>query len=312
MSHNIESMAYYSAEKPWHNLGVAVSNDLSAEEMMIASKTNWRVEKYPIFTKVGDTEIQLIQQALVRDSDNSILDIVGEDWIPKQNIEAFEFFKEFVDSGKMTMETAGSLQSGKIVWVLAKVGKNFDLFGGDKVESYLLFSNPHKYGFSIDVRFTAVRVVCNNTLTMALNGKADKVFKSSHRIAVSNEMIKETLKIVDTKMEQYEETASFLGSKMFDPVSLQKYFDEVFPILSKTSEEKSSKNSKLAMAAIQNQPGIQYAAGSFWQALNAVTYVTDHMMGRNDDTRVHNAWYGSTATTKLKAMKLAVDYAKNS
>src|ERR1700722_8371175 len=169
--HNVETMAWTS-ERPWHGLGVEVSNDLTAEQLIKAAQLDWTVSTHPIFTQIGDQKLGLKEMALVRDTDNSVLDIVGSDWEPNQNQTAFEFFKEFVDAGDMTMETAGSLQDGRLVWGLAKVKESFELFGGDKVESYLLFSNPHKYGWSIDVRFTPVRVVCNNTLTLALNGKA--------------------------------------------------------------------------------------------------------------------------------------------
>ena len=217
----------------------------------------------------------------------------------------------------MKMETAGSLQNGKIVWVLAKVGNGFTLFGGDKVESYLLFTNPHKYGMSIDVRFTSIRVVCNNTLTMALNGKANNVFKASHRVEITNEAIQETLGIVETKMEQYKENVEFLGSKRYSQEAIADYFDEVFPLVltvkdRKREAKKVSKSAGLALQALTHQPGLEFAPGSWWQGLNAVTYVTDHLMGRSDDARVHNSWYGQTKDLKLKAMKLALEYAKNS
>ena len=78
MAHNIETMAYNKSERPWHNLGFAVDGNLSPEEMMIASGTDWTVSKSPLFTRVSDVEIKLPEMALMRDSDNSVLDIVGE------------------------------------------------------------------------------------------------------------------------------------------------------------------------------------------------------------------------------------------
>jgi phage/plasmid-like protein (TIGR03299 family) len=308
--HNVETMAWTS-ERPWHGLGVEVSNDLTAEQMLKAAQLDWTVSTHPIFTQIGDQKLGLKEMALVRDTDNSILDIVGSDWEPNQNQTAFEFFKEFVDTGDMTMETAGSLQDGRLVWGLAKVKESFELFGGDKVESYLLFSNPHKYGWSIDVRFTPVRVVCNNTLTLALSGTSGNVSKQSHRNAFNKETALKTLGIASKKMAAYKETAEFLGSKLFDVETVTAFFDEIFPVISTKKEAKKehSLNADYAQAALIHQPGVEFAPGSWWQAVNAVTYVTDHMMGRTDENRVSSMWFGSAKDKKVAAFNLAKDYA---
>jgi phage/plasmid-like protein (TIGR03299 family) len=316
MSHNIETIAWAST-KPWHNLGVQVSNDLTPEEMMIASGTNWNVSKHPMFVRLNDKVSINVpnKSALLRDDTNTVLDVVGgDDWYYTQNSEAFQFFNEFVQRGDMTMETAGSLQNGKIVWVLAKVKESFEPVDGDVVESHLLFTNYHKYGFSRDIRFTPTRVVCNNTLTMALNSTANRLFKASHRIQINDEMVKETLGIAHASMYEYKERAEFLTSKRYDDESLQNFINNVFPTLSVKKEEKVkvSKNAKLVMSAIEHQPGVEFAPGSWWQALNSVTYVTDHLLGRTDDTRVYNMWYGTTKDLKTKAYNLALDFASKS
>ncbi len=158
----IESIAY-SGETPWHGLGKAVPADLSPAQMLEAADLDWTVEKIPTFAKIDGKQIYTGKDALVRSSDNSILDVVSKDWNPLQNHDAFEFFNDFVISGDMAMHTAGSLRDGQIVWALAKVKESFELFGGDTVDSYLLFTLPHKFGQSIDVRFTPTRVVCNNS-----------------------------------------------------------------------------------------------------------------------------------------------------
>ena len=155
MSHEIETMAY-AGEVPWHGLGQQVPADLSPQQMMESAGLDWTVEKQTLVTLEGAEVPE--KKALVRSSDNKVLDIVGKNWNPVQNIEAFEFFDDFVRSGDMQMHTAGSLKGGQIVWGLAKVNDSFELFGGDQVDSYLLFSNPHRFGQSIDVRFTPIRV----------------------------------------------------------------------------------------------------------------------------------------------------------
>ncbi len=211
MSHEIETMAWTN-EIPWHKLGKSVSNDLTPKEMLIAAELDWEVfveKQCSILTDGTVVENEgkdhLIRKRIV--GENTVynsLDSVGEGWKPFQNEEAFSFFKEFVGTGDMSMETAGSLQNGKIVWGLAKVKQSFTLFGGDRVDSYFLFTNPHSYGKTIDVRFTPVRVVCNNTLMMALNRNGN-FFRSSHRVEFDPNKAKEALKIASNKLEEYKE-----------------------------------------------------------------------------------------------------------
>ena len=131
---------------------------------------NWSVEKQDIITSGGVTIDG--KQALVRSSDNKVLDVIGENWNPVQNDEAFNFFSEYVLAGDMEMHTAGSLKEGKMVWALAKVKDSFTILGDDQVDSYLLFSNPHQYGKSVDVRFTPIRVVSVSYTHLTLPTKA--------------------------------------------------------------------------------------------------------------------------------------------
>jgi phage/plasmid-like protein (TIGR03299 family) len=210
------------------------------------------------------------------------------------------------------MHTAGSLQDGKIVWGLAKVKESFDLFKGDQIDSYLLFSNFHKYGFSTDVRFTPIRVVCNNTLTLSLNSKVEQMAKISHRKEFNPDNVKGMLGIAHEKLAQYKGMASFLGSKQYTNENVVEYFTRIFPVTGSNQNKKKevSKNAELAVDVLHNQPGSEYAAGSWWQAFNAVTYITDHLQGRDSDTRLRSSWYGSNKNLKTKALETAIEYAE--
>ena len=184
MSHEVEmingqAQMAYAGEVPWHGLGTAVSYDLTPQQIQAKAGLDWTVDKEVMVTGSGATVEG--KKALVRSSDKKVLDVVGDNWNPVQNEEAFNFFSEYVLAGDMEMHTAGSLKDGQMVWALAKVKDSFDLFGGDQVESYLLFSNPHQYGKSIDVRFTPIRVVCNNTLSLSLEMSSANATKMSHR-----------------------------------------------------------------------------------------------------------------------------------
>lgn len=323
MAHELEimengeaSMAYVG-EVPWHGLGKRVPADVSPEQMLQAANLDWTVEKRPLFFETKSGKVLTKSNALVRSSDEKVLTIISDQWKPVQNLEAFQFFDDFVKAGDMAMHTAGSLKEGKIVWAMAQIKDSFELFGGDKVEGYLLFSNPHEFGRSIDVRFTPVRVVCNNTLTMALDGAAQHFVKVNHRTAFNADTVKETLGIAKDQLQRYKEQAGFLGQKKFRKETIVEYFNRVFPTLSKDEFKKEditkvpvSRQAEEAMAVLHTQPGAKFAEGSWWQAFNTVTYMTDHTLGRSKDSRLTSSWYGINRSRKEKALELAVEYAE--
>jgi len=316
MAHEVETMAY-AGEVPWHGLGVPVSNDLTPAQMMKKAGLDWTVEQIDSYVMVGDKKVPTGMKALVRSSDNKVLTNIGQVWNPVQNEDAFNFFSEYVMKGDMEMHTAGSLKGGQLVWALAKVKESFDLFGGDTVESYLLFSNPHKYGFSIDVRFTPIRVVCNNTLSLSLESKAERSVKVGHRREFNADEVKKALGIASAKLHEYKDMAEFLGSKRYSIDSLVEYYNTVFPRTAdkrvqnqQLSVETLSKNARAAFDAIEQQPGAKYAEGSWWQAFNSVTYVTDHLQGRNADNRLYSSWFGGNQVRKRDALKTALQFAE--
>lgn len=319
MAHELEmingqaAMAY-AGDVPWHGLGVKVSNDLTPEQMLNAAGLNWTVDPVELFAEVGDRRLPTGHRALVRSSDQRVLDVITDDWNPVQNADAFEFFNDFVAAGDMEMHTAGSLKDGKIVWALAKVKESFELFGGkDKVDAYLHFTNPHSYGQSIDVRFTPIRVVCNNTLTLSLNTKSKNMVKVSHRREFDADEVKEALGIAKEKLAKYKEMAQYLSQKRYTNESVVDYFKRVFPVLTtKTDSEKVlSKSAERAVDIIKydSQPGAEFGKGTWWEAFNAVTYMTDHEIGRSADTRLQSAWYGANRNLKTRALETAVEMA---
>jgi len=316
MAHQVETMAY-AGETPWHGLGVPVSNDLTPVQMMEKAGVDWTVQECESFVDFNGERISTGQKALVRSTDGKVLTNVGKDWNPVQNEQAFEFFSEYVFAGDMEMHTAGSLRDGQMVWALAKVKESFDLFGGDTVESYLLFSNPHQYGKSIDVRFTPIRVVCNNTLSLSLSMQAERQVKVGHRVEFNPGEVKEALGIASEKLATYREMAEYLGSKRFSMDKLIEYYNTVYPRTSdkrvqdkKLSVETLSRNAKECLNVLETQPGAEFAEGSWWQAYNSVTFVTDHVQGRNADNRLYSSWFGGNQTRKKNALETAIEFAE--
>ena len=319
MSHEVEmvngvAQMAYAGETPWHGLGTKVAPDLSPIQIMSKAGLDWTVEKETMTTASG-VEIEG-KKALVRSADNKVLDVVGDGWNPVQNEQAFEFFSEYTLAGDMEMHTAGSLKGGQMVWALAKVKESFDILGGDQVDSYLLFSNPHKYGKAIDVRFTPIRVVCNNTLSMSLGQNVANSVTMNHRNEFNPDMVKEQMGIASEKFAKYKEMATFLSTKKFSMDALVQYYNEVFPrtyqgkkdVQVKTFADLST-NGQKAYSYLETQPGAHFGEGSWWQALNSVTYLTDHKMGREVDSRLTSAWFGQNQTRKIRAVEKAVELA---
>jgi phage/plasmid-like protein (TIGR03299 family) len=315
MSHNVETMAY-AGEVPWHGLGEKVSNDLTPMQMMQKAGVDWKVTKVPTVAIYDGDMISTGTEALIRESDNKILaPMVGEKWEPIQNDEAFNFFNEFCLAGDMEMHTAGSLQGGRIVWVLAKIKESFDVLGKDQVDNYMLFSNPHIYGKSANIRMTPVRVVCNNTLNMSMNMESVNEAVINHRRAFNPEAAKEALGVAHEKFDQYREAANFLATKRYTQDNLITFLNTVFPAANTkrkvvTEIKDLSTTAKNTLEVMDTQPGAELFPGTFWNAVNAVTYMTDHQLGRTADTRMTSAWFGANQSRKLKAMNVALEMAE--
>lgn len=315
MSHELEfradgqaSMAYRaSAGLPWHGLGTPIGDNATPEEMMIAAGLDWTVSKADTFALFNDQYVKTGRQALMRDSDGKILTEVGPGWNPVQNAEAFDFFVEFVKAGDMVMDTAGSLKDGRIVWAAADVRDGFTILGGDTVKGHLLFSNPHQYGKSLDIKFVMTRVVCNNTIVVALNEKGQPSVKLNHRSKFEPEKVKELLGIGHNKSEKFKEAAEFLASRRYNRDTLIEFVGDVF---GKSKKDATlTTNGDQALRLVEAQPGAEFAPGTWWNAFNVTTYMADHKLGRTADTRAASALFGPNAKKKLDALDLALEYA---
>lgn len=313
----VETIAW-TGEAPWHNLGKEVRHDLSPSAMQHEAGLDWLVEKVPLRYEFDGGKHDSDQFALVRTSDGSMLDIVkSRSWEPVQNHQAFEFFERFVAHNHMSMEVAGSLRDGKIVFVLAKMNRKFHIGTGtkDQTDGYLLFTNPHQYGHAVDIRLTPIRVVCMNTLSLALSTASEAMVKYNHRHAFDVPKARSVFESFLRMFSEYGETARFLANKRYDHRSLQRYFETCFPYVPNMHTRspdfgRQSANAKRARRIVETQPGAHYAPETWWNALNAVTYLTDHELGKTPETRLHSAWYGRGEKRKRQALALACDYAK--
>ena len=164
MAANVESM-FYVREMPWHGLGTRVAEAPSSKDALRLAGLDWKVVQEPILTVRN--EVVPGFKANIRDRDHSVLGVVTDRYKIIQNDEAFAFTDALLGEG-VRYETAGSLQNGRRVWILAHMPREYIIMG-EHISPYLLFSNTHDGSGAIKVCLTPIRVVCNNTLNLALN-----------------------------------------------------------------------------------------------------------------------------------------------
>lgn len=330
MAHEVETMAYVG-EKPWHGLGVEVPDGISTDDLLNEAGLNWEIIKSPLIATNPVHQNMDSHFALVRDTDKYIMGICGKQYVPFQNKEVFKFFDRFVKAGKLVLNTAGALDHGRVVWGLAKVAEVN--IGQDRIDGFLLLSQPHIWGKAMTVMFTAVRVVCMNTLTTALAGPGQR-FSVPHIRAFDSDLITSisvAMGMAEERMTEYGASASFLASKRAESTDVLNYvselFDpELFKLLQveyanklggiKTLKQLSYNNLRSighdVYNSVYNSPGsgLESAKGTWWGAFNGVTYVVDHHIGRIRDLALNSAWFGKSAVIKRKALELAITYAK--
>lgn len=308
MAHEIETMAYTN-EVPWHGLGTYIAKAPSVDEMLKQAKLDWTISKQPLHYSDKGKEDEPNRKvdkyfALVRSSDGKCLDVAGHHYRPVQNSDAFKFFNEFVEAGKAKMETAGSLRGGRYVWGLANLQASFKLPGNDEVKGYLLVASPHESGKALIIKFTTVRVVCNNTLTLALKHSGNE-FRMAHRCEFNDNMrerAKEVLGIAREQMVEFETNARKLKAlKMKQPAIIEVLANVYQPRgnLKKILEDvdkNTSPSLRKVLHVLEHAPGADPDTG--WGVLNAVTYYADHVASRTSDKRITNAWFGKTANHK--------------
>ena len=304
MSANVETMAYNRVEKPWHGLGVEVDESIGVDEMIKAAGLGWEVAAYPLHFERNGEIFAARDRVLVREDSGAILDTIGPQYTPTQNAEVFEFFRGYVEAGDMTLETAGSLQDGKWVWALAKIGEGFDLGDGDKILPYVLLLNPHQYAKALIVKATQVRAVCWNTVTAALRsgGAESRFWHKAEFNAAARGKIQEDLGIARERSEAFQKVAETLVGIKMDAEQVRAMAVKHFG----GDDEKPSRTAGRVedlYAGAGYGAGLPTARGTAWGFLNAVTQFVDHEKGRTQDARIANAWLGQGEAMKRKVME---------
>jgi len=313
MAHLVESMMYVG-ETPWHGLGTPIPADkqLSVREAIVAAGLDWRVELRPLYTEKPDGGAKsgiLDHYAVCRTSDNAFLGLVGPDYVPLQNEEALKWFQPFLDFDSATLETAGSLNGGRQVWALAKIrDSKMDVGKEDPVAHYILLSNAHDGSIAVRVGFTPIRVVCNNTLTLAHYSKASQLLRVRHTSGLhyNLELIREIMNVAGREFSATVAQYRRLQKRGIDSSGLERYVRVVFSL----PEDKGGKELiPNIIYLFENGRGSKEAGKTYWGAYNAVTEYLNYFRGRTQDNTLSSLWFGESTRISRQALTAALKMA---
>ena len=269
----VESMMYVR-EKPWHGLGTRVEEAPTSSDALRMAGLDWNVVQRNIQV-CGGAKIQNYK-ANIRDSDGAVLGVVSDRYKIVQNAEAFEFTDSLI-GGDVRYETAGSLNGGRKIWLLAKLPETEIV--GDKTEPYLCFTNTHDGSGAIRVCMTPIRIVCNNTLNLALCS-ARRAWSVRHTGDMASKMheARVCLEMACAYIDELGQTADRLANTTVSRDKLGEILDEMFPITEDSTDRGKQNIQKLKddYMVCYFAPDIMKFRGTAWGAVNAMSDMISH------------------------------------
>ena len=320
----------FVGETPWHGLGQSVTKGASIGVWAKEAGMDWQAEEAKVYfgdQEDADADLQEAEgyKMLYRSDSGHQLSIVGEDYQVVQPIDVLEFFRDMTEQGGWHIHTAGVLREGRKLWAMATNGESADVSKGDTIKRNLLLATSLDGSMKTVAMETSVRVVCANTLSMALGKNVKGQVATSHRTAFDPNLVKRALGVNVDNFKLFMDRAKELADT---PVKLDQARD-ILRTLFKV-EEQAKLGPKLAwlgdLSQVSIEPeakdprsiqtilalfegagmgaGLKSSKGTAWGLLNAVTEHVDHGMGRSDDSRLDAAWFGKGANIKQQALEL--------
>ena len=294
MAANVETM-FYTREKPWHGLGTMVAEAPNSKDALRLAGLNWKVLQEPVYTE----NEELIQgyKANVRDTDRKVLGVVTDRYKVIQNEEAFAFTDTLLGEG-VRYETAGSLQEGRRVWMLARLPREF-IIGGERISPYMVFSNTHDGSGAVKTALTPIRVVCNNTLNLALR-TAKRSWSMIHTGDISGkiEEAKNTLLLADEYMtargQEFEDLRKIKLSEkqVLDYIKILLPMEENYSLLQKRGVEKLRADMKMRYF---DAPDLKDVGNNGYRFVNAVSDFATHSTPRRKTANYKENIFARTA-----------------
>lgn len=275
MSANVETM-FYTRKKPWHGLGTMVEEAPTSERALELAGLKWQVVQKTLVTDTGIVVPGF--KANLRETDNQVLGVVSDRYKVVQNQEAFAFTDELLGEG-ITYETAGSLQNGRRTWILAKLPARY-IINGDEMTPYLVFMNSHDGSGAIKVAMTPIRVVCQNTLNLALS-TAKRSWSTNHTGDIKGKMedARYTLLYADQYMTELRKAIDKLNQQKLSDRQVLEYIDSLFPLVENPSEQQIKNVLRMKedlKIRYFDAPDLQQVGKNAYRFVNAVSDFATH------------------------------------
>lgn len=308
--HLVETMAY-AGQRPWHGLGNKLAQGQSIEQWKKSAGMDWAIEESEVRYITGRNGVGMLsaypeQKVLYRSDTQAPLAIVSKRFKVVQPGEILDFYRDLTELGGFELETAGVLREGRKVWALARTGQSVQLKGKDQVDGYLLLATACDGTLATTAQFTSVRVVCNNTLQIAV-GDRQGAIKVPHRSHFDPEVVKQQLGITVAAWDGFVARMKALVATPVDPDSVDGLLRRVLTYPAQLGQARViNEQAVRSVRALYDGGGkgatLASSRGTAWGVLNSVTeYVDHHRRARSDDYRRDAAWFGQGARFKQRA-----------
>lgn len=275
MSANVETM-FYVRNVPWHGLGTRVMEAPASSEALKLAGLDWKVLQEPVYTENG--ELIRGYKANVRDTDRKVLGVVTDRYKVVQNQDAFAFTDALLGQG-VRYETAGSLMGGKKVWLLAHMPREY-IISGERISPYLVFSNTHDGSGAVKVAVTPIRVVCSNTLNLAL-ASAKRSWSMVHTGDIKSKLgeAKKTLFLADAYMESLGKEFEVLQRQKMTEKKVREYISQLLPADENATDQQKKNMERLRedlTARYFDAPDLKGLGNNAYRFINAVSDFATH------------------------------------
>jgi phage/plasmid-like protein (TIGR03299 family) len=311
----------YVGEVPWHGLGCRLESPATAREAIAAAGLDYDVVLADLITSRGTPVSN--RKAVVRTDSNAVLGVVGNSYVPIQNRECFSFLDAVVADGGLRYHTAGALRKGERIWLLAKLPGQIRVRCSEDVsEKYLLLSNSHDGSSALRVHYTAIRVVCANTLAMAdRQGRGEGIMiRHQGNLASKVQEAQQVLGLAVRFFDDLEGQFDLMARHYPNSTQVSGYFKDLYPDPEEGNPSRAQNVRDELLRLFEHGQGqdIPEIKSTTWAALNAVTEYVDHHRPTRAKTevdraanRLESAWFGSGSRLKQQAFQLAIEMAAN-
>jgi phage/plasmid-like protein (TIGR03299 family) len=306
-------MAYVGA-LPWHGLGSELQKGASIDTWKVEAGMDWDILRSPLTYMADDENTYEVAEKnmLYRSDTKAHLSVVSNRYQIVQPGEVLEFFRDLVGASGFELETAGTLFDGKRLWAQASIGESAKILGMDQVDGYLLLSTSCDGVLPTSVRFISERVVCNNTLNVALGEKAKREIVVKHHTSFDHARAKMDLGIAVDQFQKFIAQANQLADTKVDYLAATSF---VAKLLARPGQleadivERNRTHKKIMelFAGAGKGSDLDSAKGTMWGLTNAVTeFVDHHSYGKSASHQLANAWFGTGDVLKSKALQMAI------